>query len=278
MSFLKSRSRMILIVFAVTAVNFAVVADTNAVVATAEKCQPAASVNVVTVAPVGDTAFDRAVRAELKAAVNDAKEEYKDRYEELKTAHDRFMCQVAILVTILGIVVTVVGFAVPIISYIKHKDLTEEIQNTKRRLEELADFDRQFRRMQAKQSSSTMKFEWVEFLHIVQSGNAKDRDIVLPLYRTVEALVLANKIDDCRFLDECINEVANIISVYREAIKDNCDLDKAFKNFVREKRICTDSINFNYLAETLGGKTPSLKTVLKFMNEFGITMFGEVCG
>ncbi len=278
MSFLKSRSRMILIVFAVTAVNFAVVADTNAVVATAEKCPPVASVNVVTMAPVGDTAFDRAVRAELKAAVNDAKEEYKDRYEELKTAHDRFMLQLNISLWVISGLVALLGVVVPLLSVWREKKMMKEVRNLKRRLGELLKSDSQFQRMQAKHSSSTMKLEWVKFLHIVQSGNAKDRDIVLPLYRTVETLVLANKLGDTQFLDECVKDAAHSVSVYGEALKDKSDLDKSFKDFVREKSICTDSINFNYLAETLGGKTPSLKAVLKFMNEFGITMFGEVDG
>jgi len=274
-----SKIRTILIALAVSAMTFAVVADMNVVV-TSEKCRPTVSANAI--AASGEAVFERAVREELKAAASDAKKEYEKRYEELGKAHDNFMGRVTILVTILGIVATIVGFAIPIISYFKQRDwkreFQEEVQNTKRRLEELADFDLQFRRMQSKQSLSTMKFEWVEFLHIVQSGNAKNRDIVLPFYRTVETLVLANKLGDIQFLDECVKDAAHSISVYREVLKDKSDLDKSFKNFVREKSICTDSINFNYLAETLGGKTPSLKAVLKFMNEFGITMFGEVDG
>ena len=73
---------MTTIVFAIgTAAVLAAVADTNAVVATGDKRQPAVSANVVTVAPVGDTAFDRAVRAELKEAAREAKEEYKTSHQ-----------------------------------------------------------------------------------------------------------------------------------------------------------------------------------------------------
>ena len=57
---------MISIVFVICiATVSAVLADTNAVVATMAKRQSAASASVVAVAPIGDTAFDKVVKAEL---------------------------------------------------------------------------------------------------------------------------------------------------------------------------------------------------------------------
>ena len=272
-----NRITVILLALIVSTMTFAAGAVTN-VSATAEKCTQSATPSAGVL--VTDAAILRELKAEVKEAAAAAEAQYEKRYYELKGAHDRFMDQVNILVAILGIVTMLVGVAAPIVSYFREKDwkkeLKTEVQKTKHRFEEIADFDLQFRRMQGKQSFSAMKFEWVEFLHVVQSGNAKTRDIAQPLYRTVETLVLANKLGDTQYLNECVKDIADIISNYREIVKDKSDLDKTFKDFVREKGICADSINFNYLTETLGGKTSSLDTVLKFLNEFGITMFGEV--
>ena len=101
------------IVFAIcTAVSFAAVADTNVIVAT-EKCQPVASANAI--AASGDAVFERAVKAELKAAANDAKAEYEKRYEALERSHDRFMLQLNISLGIIAALVTIFGAVLPII-------------------------------------------------------------------------------------------------------------------------------------------------------------------
>lgn len=268
-----SRFKSILIVLIVLTAAFAALADTNAVVATADKRQPAVSANVVTMAPVGDTAFDRVVKAELKAAANDAKEEYKDRYKELKNAHGRFIDRVSILVTILAIAAGFMGIGTPILE----RNFRKKMDKARKRIDELEKFETQFTKNRARDSLAMMKFVWVEFLVKMKGGNIGGREIAHPLYRAAEVLWQAYEIGDVHFVAETVKTIARVIKVYWRIAPSGSATDIIFKTFVKKNRILIDSPNF-YNLENKMGKTLSLDTVLKFMNEFGITMFGEVCG
>jgi hypothetical protein len=270
MDYKMSRAGAILFVLVASAVSFAVAADTNAVTV-AKKCQPAASASVVAVA--GETAFDRAVKAEMKDAAADAKAEYKDRYEELKTAHDKFMDRVSILVTILAIAAGFMGIGTPILE----RNFRKKMDKAQKRIDELEKFETQFTKDRARDSLAMMKFVWVEFLVKMKGGNVGGREIAHPLYRSAEVLWQAYEIGDAHFLTESVNTIARVIKVYWRIAPSGSAMDIIFKTFVKKNRIFIDSLNF-YNLENKMGKTSSLDTVLKFMNEFGITMFGEVRG
>lgn len=250
--------------------SFAAVAGTNAVVAT-EKCQSASSASVVAVS--GDVAFDRAVRAELKAAASDAKEEYEKRYKELKDAHGMFMAWASIWIGLLGIAAAAMGIGSPILQW-------KYINKTKQRLDGLEKIATQFTMRRAKDSLAMMRFVWTEFLDQMQgcSGNVHGREIVHPLYRVAEVLWQACEIGDAHFLNESVNTIVNVIAAYRLVTPTGSAADNLFKTYVKKNRILTDSSNSYNLVQAMNGETPSSRTVLEFMNEFGITMFGEACG
>ena len=272
MPMLVNRIRTILIALVVAAVTFAAVADTNVVVAMTERCLPVASASMVAVA--GDMAFDRVVRAELKAAASDAKEEYEKRYEELKTAHDRFMNRVSILVTILAIAAGFIGIGTPILEQKSKK----EVEKAKLRIDNLEKIATQFTMRRAKDSLAMMRFVWAEFLDQMQGCNGKvnGREIVHPLYRVAEVLWQACEIGDAQFLNESVNAIVKVIAAYRRVAPTGSAADNLFKTNVKKNRILTDSSNYYNLVHAMNGKTPSLRTVLEFLNEFGITMFGVV--
>ena len=266
---------MLTLFFAIcVAVSVAAVADTNAVVATAEKCQPATSASVV--AASGDTAFDRAVKAELKAAAHEAKEEYEKRYKELKDAHSRFVTWANIWIGLLGISAATIGIGTPILQW-KYK---EDIDKSKQRLDKLETIATQFTMRRAKDSLAMMRFVWADFLAQMQGGNSSvnGREIVHPLYRVAEVLWQACEIGDAHFLNESVTAVVTVIKGYRRVAPSGSVADNSFKTYAKRNKILTDSSNFHDLAHAMKGVSPSLRTVLTFMNEFGITMFGEVCG
>ena len=262
--------RTILMALAVSAVTFAAVAGTNAVIAT-EKCQSASSASVVAVS--GDVAFDRAVRAELKAAASDAKEEYEKRYKELKTAHDDFMLQLNISLGIIAVLVAIFGAVFPMFYQWR---ISNDLKEYHRTLEGIYKTGSDLKKSQALSSVTMMKFVWVEFLHSVTLGSVTDRDIAQPIYRITETLKRVYELGDSQFLCECIDDIAQIARLYDEVVGGKKGEDANFKKFIKEHRICTESKGGHDLRISEAGKMDTLKPVLKFLNEFGITMFGKL--
>lgn len=113
MAMLMSRIRTISLAFVVATVNLAAVAGTNAAVMAAAKCPQATSANAGVL--VSDTAVSRELKAEVKEAATAAEAQYKDRYKELKDAHDRFMSQLNISLAILAALVTIFGAVLPFV-------------------------------------------------------------------------------------------------------------------------------------------------------------------
>jgi len=263
--------RTILMALAVSAMSLATMADTNAVVATAEKCPQATS--AIESELVSDAVVSRELKAELKEAVVAAEAQYKDRYKELKDAHDRFVNWANVWIGLLGIAAAAMGIGSPILQW-------KYINKTKQRLDELEKIATQFTMRRAKDSLAMMRFVWAEFLAHVQGGNSNvnGREIVHPLYRVAEVLWQACEIGDAHFLNESVNTIVNVIAAYRLVAPVGGTADNLFKTYVKKNRILTDSSDFHDLAHAMNGVSPSLQTVLKFMNEFGITMFGEVNG
>ena len=115
MPMLVNRIRTILIALVVAAVNFAAIADTNAVVATAKKCPQ------TTLACVGVPVSDTAVSRELKEAVVAAEAQYEKQYDELVKAHDRFLTQLNISLGVIAALVTIFGAVLPIVmTFLEH--------------------------------------------------------------------------------------------------------------------------------------------------------------
>ena len=272
MVMLMSRIRTILIAFVGSAVNFAAVADTNTVSAVSEKCPQFASAGAGV--PVSDEAISRELKAEVKEAAAAAKAEYKGRYDGLKDAHDRFMCRVSVLVTLLGIAAAIIGIGAPIMQWI----YTAYKDKTKQRLDELEKIATQFTMRRAKDSLAMMRFVWTDFLVQMQgcSGNVNGREIVHPLYRAAEVLWQACEIGDAHFLNESVNAIVKVIAAYRGVAPAGSTANNLLKTYVKKNRILTDSSNTYNIVNVMNGETPSVRTVLEFLNEFGITMFGEV--
>lgn len=274
MAMLMSRIRTISLAFVVATVNLAAVAGTNAAVMAAAKCPQAISVNERVL--VSDTAVSRELKAELKEYVVAAEAVYEKRYRDLKVAHDDFMCHVSVLVAILGIAAATIGIGGPILQW-KYKG---DIDKTKRRIDNLEKIATQFTMRRAKDSLAMMRFVWTEFLAQMQScnGNVNGREIVHPLYRVAEVLWQACEIGDAHFLNESVNAIVKVIEGFRLVAQAGSTADNLFKTYVKKNRILTDSSNSYNLVQAMNGETPSSQTVLEFMNEFGITMFGEVRG
>ena len=272
MPMLMNRIRTIFVAFAVVAVNFAATADTNAVVA-AEKCTQADTPSAGVL--VTDAAILRELKAEVKEAATAAAEaQYKDRYKELKDAHDRFMAWTNIWIGLLGIAAAIIGIGGPVLQW-KYKG---DIDKTKQRLDELEKNAMQFTMRRAKDSLAMMRFGWVEFLDKMQgcNGNVNGREIVHPLYRLAEVLWQACEIGDAHFLNESVNAIVKVIGWYRRVAPTGSAADNLFKTYVKKNRILTDSSNSYNLVQSMNGETPSSRTVLEFLNEFGIKRFGEV--
>ena len=282
MPMLVNRIRTILIALVVAAVNFAAIADTNAVVATVEKC-PQTTLACVGV-PVSDTVVSRELKAELKEAVVAAGAQYKDLYKELKDVHDRFMSQLTIPLWVITGLVGLFGVVVPIVGMVLERRSTKvvverEILKYQQTLEDARKTIMDLKEAQAKSSMNLMKFVWVEFLHVITAGGYdnrdRDHDIAQPIYRIVEALVFAYKLGDDKVLKECVSTVAKIVGCYEKVVSDKKGLDNSFKEFIRNHMICADSFDFYDLAMSIG-KSETQGKVVKFLNEFGIKMFGEV--
>ena len=254
-----------------TTAVFAAGADTN-VSAAAEKCaQPATpSAGVF----VTDAAVSRELKVEVKEAVADAKAEYEKRYEELEKAHGRFMAWANIWIGLLGIAAAIIGIGGPVLQW-KYKG---DIDKTKQRLDELEKNAMQFTIRRAKDSRAMMRFVWAEFLDQMQgcNGNVNGREIVHPLSRVAEVLWQSCEIGDAHFLNESVDEIVKVIGGYRLGAPAGGNADNLFKTYVKKNRILTDSSNYCNLVHAMNGETPSLRTVLEFLNEFGIKMFGEV--
>lgn len=278
---------MISILFIIcTAVASVAVADTN-VAAKVERRQQAVVANVGVVSSTGEATIDKAIRAGLKEAARDAKVEYKDRYKDLKDAHDRFVSQLSNSLWVISALVTLLGVVVPIVGMIFERRGTKavverEILKYHNAMEDVRKTSMELKKAQAKSSLNMMKFVWVEFLHVITAGgyDKRDhgRDIAQPIYRMVEALTFANQLGDEKFLKMCVRDVVQVIDRYRDVLNGKDDLEEKFKAFMKEHRICTESADFYDLAQTMAGNNTSLEKVLKFLNEFGITMFGEVGG
>ena len=281
MAILMNRARTILIALAVVAVNFAGIADTNTVVMAAAKCPQATSVDERVL--VSDVAVSRELKAEVKDAATAAEAQYKDRYKELKDAHDRFMSQLTISLWVITVLVCLLGVVVPIVGMALERRSTKavverEILKYQQALEDARKTIMDLKEAQAKSSMNLMKFVWVEFLHVITAGgydnSDRDHDIAHPIYRIVEALVFAYKLGDDKVLKECVSNVAKIVGLYEDVIKDKKDLDNVFKEYVKDHGICADSFDFYDLAMSMG-KSATQEKVVKFLNEFGIKMFGE---
>lgn len=278
---LMNRIGTILIAFAVAAVNFAAIADTNAVVA-AEKCTQSATPSAG--ALVTDTAVSRKLKAEVKEAATAAEAQYEKRYKELKTAHDDFMSQLTISLWVITGLVALLGVVVPIVGMVLERRSTKavverEILKYQQALENARKTIMDLKEAQVKSSMNLMKFVWVEFLHVITAGGYDNRDhdhdIVQPIYRIVEALGFAYKLGDDKVLKECVSDIAKIVGLYEDVIKDKKGLDNAFKEYVKDHRICAASFDFYDLAMSIG-KSATQEKVVKFLNEFGIKKFGEV--
>lgn len=267
---LKSMGTIVFVIC--TAVSLAVMADTNAVVATAKKRQPAASASVVAVASVKDTAFERAINAELKAATREAKKEYKVRYNELKAAHDGFMSQLNTSLWVITSLIALCGVVVPIIGFVLQWRSVNKTDEERRKLEKLNETSLELRRSRLASSMIMMHFAWSEFFNANTNGQAKNSEILLPLYRTVEPLLLAYKLGDVQLLNDCVKSIVVKVGQYAEKVGPEDDV--RFKEFIRQNRYFADTLPCD-LAKTLGGKTASLVSILQFFNKFGITMFGE---
>ena len=264
-----------------TAAIFAVEADSNVVVAT-EKC--AQTTPACMGVPVSDTAVSRELKAEVKEAVTAAAEaQYEKRYDDLVGAHDRFMSQLTISLWVITGLVCLLGVVVPIVGMALERRSTKavverEILKYQQALEDARKTIMDLKEAQAKSSMNLMKFVWVEFLHVITAGgydnSDRDHDIAHPIYRIVEALVFAYKLGDDKVLKECVSNVAKIVGLYEDVIKDKKDLDNVFKEYVKDHGICADSFDFYDLAMSMG-KSATQEKVVKFLNEFGIKMFGE---
>ena len=261
-------NRTVAILFASIA-TLAAVADTN-VVTKSGKCQQTVAANMGVVSPTGAATIDMAIRAELKEAAREVEAEYWKRYKELKDAHECFLWWVSILVTLLGIAAAIVGIGAPILQW-KYK---KEIDKAKQRLDELEEIATRSKMRRGKDSLAMMKFVWSEFLAQIRGDNVNGREIVHPLYRVVEVLWQACEIGDAHFLNESVNAAVEVIEGYRLIAPSGSSTDNLFKAFVKRNRILVDSSNFYDPVKTMDAKGPSLEKVLKFMNEFGITMFG----
>ena len=276
---------MISIVFAIcTAAVLTAVADTNTVVMAAARCSQTAL--ACAGVPVSDAVVSRELKAELKDAVAAAEAQYKDRYKELKDAHDRFMSQLTISLGIITGLVGLLGVVVPIVGMVLERRSTKavverEILKYQQTLEDARKTIMDLKEAQAKSSMNLMKFVWVEFLHVITAGGYdnrdRDHDIAQPIYRIVEALVFAYKLGDDKVLKECVSNVAKIVGCYEKVVNDKKGLDNSFKEFIRNHMICADSFDFYNLAMSIG-KSETQEKVVKFLNEFGIKTFGEACG
>ena len=220
---------------------------------------------------------------ELKAAISQLTSAYCEQYGELKCVHDKFMMHVTILVTILGIAIAIVGVAVTVLTIvfgIKNRrvihELCEKVESSYVRLTEVEKSYSQLRKRYAAESRTSMRFAWVEFLAAIKRGSLNGREIVAPLYHSANTLELSGQVKDNDFLNASINDVSKVIDVYRRVVATRPGVHGKFVSLVRRKGILANSSHFVNLVKTLGGKTESLETVLKFMNEFGIKMFGEV--
>jgi len=250
---------------------------------------------------VGDCEQSRKIfRGELKEYRLSKSDAVLEAYDQLSSELSRWFAMFAVLGTIFGLVLPIGGYLLQMREiYRKGKEIGDRIdKNVQEYKGKIVDFERkidedrnslsdvrtigqELRKTQAKSSLNMMKFVWVEFLHVITSGGYdnrdRDRDIAQPIYRIVEALVFAYKLGDDKVLKDCVADVAKIVGRYQKAVKDKTDLDNRFQEFITSYRICTDSFDAYDLIKTIG-KTPTLVTVLKFLNGFGITMFGEVDG
>ena len=274
------KSAIIIVFVFCTVAVFAAVADTNVVtksgeIATFGKCQQTAAANVGTMTCVVPVAASVELKAELKEAIVDAKAEYKDRYDELKGAHDRFMDQLNISLWVITALIALCSVVVPIIGFVLQWRSVKKTDEERRKFEKLNETNLELRRSRIASSMIMMHFTWTEFFNANKNGQVKNGEILLPLYRMIEPLLLANKLGEVQLLNDCLEGIAEIVGKYAEKVGPMDDV--RFKEFIRQNRYFADALPCN-LAETLGGKTGSLVTVLKFLKEFGITMFGEVDG
>lgn len=276
-----NRITVILLALIVSTVTFAAGADTN-VSATAEKCTQSATPSAGMF--VTDAAVSRELKAEVKEAATAAEAQYEKRYGELEKAHGRFMAQLTISLWVITGLVGLLGVVVPIVGMALERRSTKavverEILKYQQALEDARKTILDLKEAQAKSSMNLMKFVWVEFLHVITAGGYdnrdRDHDIAHPIYRIVEALVFAYKLGDDKVLKECVSNVAKIVGLYEDVIKDKKGLDNVFKEYVKDHGICADSFDFYDLAMSMG-KSATQEKVVKFLNEFGIKMFGEV--
>ena len=271
MPMLVNRIRTILIALVVAAVNFAAIADTNAVVATAKKC-PQTTLACVGV-PVSDTAVSMELKAEVKEAATAAEAQYEKRYDELVKVHDRFMVHLDISLWVITSLIALCGVAAPIIGFVLQWKSVNKTDEERKKLEELNETSLELRRSRIASSMIMMHFTWSEFFDINKNGQAKNGEILLPLYRMIELLVLANKLGDVKLLNDCVKSITARVVQYNDKVGPEDDL--RFKEFIRKQQYFADALPCD-LSKTLGGKTKSLVRILQFFNKFGITMFGVV--
>ena len=253
-----------------TAAIFAVEADTNVVVAT-EKCTQTTPACMGV--PVSDAAVARELKAEVKEAATAAEAQYEKRYDELVKVHDRFMVHLDISLWVITSLIALCGVAAPIIGFVLQWKSVNKTDAARKKLEKLNETSLELIRSRIASSMIMMHFTWSEFFNLNKNGQAKNGEILLLLYRTIEPLLLANKLGDVQLLNDCVKSIAVKVGQYTEKVGPEDDV--RFKEFIRNKRYFADTLPRD-LSKTLGGKTESLINILQFFNKFGITMFGDV--
>lgn len=226
-----------------------------------------------------------------------------EAYDQLNSELSRWFTMFAVLGTFFGLVLPIGGYLLQLKEIDRRKKeidegidkgiqgYKDEMFRTREKLEKeteecrnsLANVQKNstdLKEFQLKSSLNLMKFAWVKFLFLLKRGNVAGREIARPLYQAAEALMLAYKSDEIHSLDKCVTDVARVIDVYRHivSVKNRNVEHEKFKDFVKRNRYLIGSPDTYNLSDKMGGETSALREVLKFMNEFGITMFGEVGG
>ena len=205
--------------------------------------------------------------AELKDAIVHLKSEYRDKYAELKSVHDRFMQHVTILVTIVSLII-------PLLSWLEKREFQKEFETAKSRLREAQESNRELIKSEARDCLATAKFTWTLLLHEMERGSVQGYRIAEPLYRICKALVLASQVKDAQIMSDCVNSVIKTIATYNDVVKLHEGQHDAFKAFVVNKRFLVDSAVCD-LSWFLQTETNEKEIILRFFNDFGIKMFGE---
>ena len=215
----------------------------------------------------GASAQTATLNDRFDAAIACAKNEYRERYEDLKDTHDHFMVCVTILVTI-------VGLALPLISLGREEKIRKEIDTAMGKIETVEAANRNLRKAEARGCLATAKFTWVLLLHDMEHELVQGYRIAEPLYRICNAMMQASREKDELIMRDCVNSFTKAIAAYNAAVKLHEGQHDAFKAFVVDKRFLVDSAACD-LSWFFGAKDKDYEKILRFFNDFGIKMFGE---